>query len=268
MPTYKFRGIIADPSHAALELFAQSGEDEASRIVRVNGTYNKSSPYRGPPSREVDTAWERYWKTWMFGVDEKAYLASRPEHPSAAVRLPDGQYLATFEATHQLHCLYNLFRASYRDHYSEEQADYEENTVRWHERVDHCVEVLRQKLEWYAQIMILALILILILILFFSPYPLPHPIQDISYTHNSRWSSASLKGPLTNLYTRDFLVSSDRDTTILTYNWVEGRTKPVLNFNAARICPNWGPLDDFAQRRRTERMPTKPKDAVGLARIP
>ncbi|KAI1184163.1 hypothetical protein F5B17DRAFT_94911 [Nemania serpens] len=190
-----------------LELFAQSGEDEARRIVRVNGTYNKPSPYRGPPSRAVDTAWERYWKTWMFSVDEKAYLASRPEHPTAAVRLPHGQYLATFEATHQLHCLYNLFRASYRDYYPEEQTDYEENPAKWHERVDHCVEVLRQKLE------------------------------------------------------------CDCDTTILTYNWVKGRARPVLNFNAARICPNWGPMDEFAQRQRAE-MPTKPKDAVELAGIP
>ncbi|KAI1119424.1 hypothetical protein F5Y14DRAFT_437950 [Nemania sp. NC0429] len=199
---------IADLNHAALELFAQSGEDEARQIVRINGTYNKPSAYRGPPSREVDTAWERYWKTWMFGVDEKAYLASRPEHPSAAVRLSDGQYLATFEATHQLHCLYNLFRASYRDYYPEEQADYEENGAEWHERVDHCVEVLRQKLE------------------------------------------------------------CDRDTTILTYNWVKGRAKPVLNFNAARICPSWDPMDKFAERQRAKRMPKKPKDAVELARIP
>lgn len=185
-------GVITatDPSDTALELFAQSGEDEARRIVRVNGTYNKPSPYRGPPSRAVDTAWERYWKTWMFSVDEKAYLASRPEHPTAAVRLPHGQYLATFEATHQLHCLYNLFRASYRDYYPEEQTDYEENPAKWHERVDHCVEVLRQKLEWYAQIFIS----------FLFSYPhhltlLPRLISLVSYLHNSRlcYNASALK---------------------------------------------------------------------------
>lgn len=61
----------------------------------------------------------------------------------------DKRYLATLEATHQLHCLYNLFRASYLDAYPDERADCERDPLRWHERVDHCVDILRQKLEWY-----------------------------------------------------------------------------------------------------------------------
>ncbi|KAI0468030.1 hypothetical protein F4859DRAFT_517568 [Xylaria cf. heliscus] len=202
------RGIVANTSSKALQLFSQDAEYEARHMIRVNGTYNKPSPYRGPPNQHVDTAWERYWKTWIFSVDAEAYHASKPEHPSAAVRLPDGKYLATFEATHQLHCLYNLFRASYRDYYQDEQADYDADQAKWHERVDHCVETLRQKLE------------------------------------------------------------CDRDTTILTYNWVEGRSKPVINFNAARICPDWDLMDKFTQRHKVESMPRKSDGAVELARVP
>ncbi|KAI1296026.1 hypothetical protein F5Y03DRAFT_371137 [Xylaria venustula] len=191
-----------------LQLFARVAEEEAHHEIRVNGTYNRPSPYRGPPSREVETAWKHYWKTWTFGVDEEAYHASKPEHAPAAVRLPDGKYLATFEATHQLHCLYNLFRASYRDFYPEEQADYDKDQAKWHERVDHCIETLRQKLE------------------------------------------------------------CDRDTTILTYNWVEGMSKPVINFNAARICPSWDLMDKFAQRHKVESMPKKSDGVVELAGVP
>jgi hypothetical protein len=117
--------------------------------IRVNGTYNASSRFRGPPTPEVDTAWERYWKVWMVGVDEETFRASDPQHPESSVRLEKtGEYLATFEATHQLHCLYNLFRASYVDAYPAEKADYEQDPDNWHRRVDHCVEILRQKLEW------------------------------------------------------------------------------------------------------------------------
>ena len=92
-------------------------------------------------------------------------------------------YMGTFEATHQLHCLvsygirgtvnfepheeslsflhqtcpghhfltlmkYNLFRASYRDYYEEERLSFAADPVQYHSRLDHCVDILRQKLEW------------------------------------------------------------------------------------------------------------------------
>lgn len=90
----------------------------------------------------------------MFSVDEDDFQASHPQHPESAVRVQnggkdDGRYLATFAATHQLHCLYNLFRASYLDSYPDERSDYDEDPRKWHQRVDHCVDILRQKLEWY-----------------------------------------------------------------------------------------------------------------------
>ncbi len=88
---------------------------------------------------------------WTFSIDEETFRNSAPQYPEAAVYL-DGagekRYLATFEATHQLHCLYNLFRASNLDSYHDERRDYESDPRKWHERVDHCVEILRQKLEW------------------------------------------------------------------------------------------------------------------------
>ena len=119
------------------------------------GTYNASTPFKGPPTREVDEAWSEYWKVWTFSIDEGAFKASVPQHTEAAVRVKSEtggtehpQYLATFEATHQLHCLYNLFRASYLDYYTEEKKDFETDPADWHARVDHCVDVLRQKLVW------------------------------------------------------------------------------------------------------------------------
>ena len=119
----------------------------------MNGTYNTASPFKGPPSRDTDLAWEAYWKVWLVSVDQDAFVASHPQHPGAAVRLSggahEGRYLATLGATHQLHCLYNLFRAANLDAYPDERADYERDPRHWHGRVDHCVDILRQKLEWY-----------------------------------------------------------------------------------------------------------------------
>ncbi|RAK97882.1 oxidase ustYa family protein, partial [Aspergillus ibericus CBS 121593] len=177
--------------------------------IRVNGTYNAPSPYRGPPTPEVDAAWEEYWKVWMVGIDEETFQASNPQYPEASVRLEEsGQYLATLEATHQLHCLYNLFRASYLDVYQDERAEYEKDPRNWHERVDHCVEILRQKLE------------------------------------------------------------CDRDTGLITYNWVRGKKVPTANFNVQRMCPEWGVMDRWAVQRQVSELPTKPSNAVQLSFIP
>ncbi|GAB0146326.1 hypothetical protein EsHS_00006733 [Epichloe bromicola] len=184
-------------------------------LVRVNGTYNLRSPFTGPPSPEVFEAWEgRYWPVWMFGVDEAAFRASHPQHMSSAVRVDggahDGHYLATFEASHQLHCLFNLYRASYLDYGGEERLAYEENPATWHARVDHCVDILRQKLE------------------------------------------------------------CDRDTTLITYNWVRGKKGPTANFNVERECPDaaWTELSGWLQQHQITRVPTKPANVTELPAIP
>ncbi|KAI8627965.1 hypothetical protein F5Y19DRAFT_486541 [Xylariaceae sp. FL1651] len=176
------------PCRPSLELFSDRAEHGAYQQIRLNGT---------PDAR-----------TWIFSVDEEAFLASQPEYPDAAARLPDGRYMATFEATHQLHCFYNLFRATYRDQYVEEQADFDADPGMWHQRIDHCTEVLRQKLE------------------------------------------------------------CDRDTTVMTYNWVRGRKSAVLNFNSARMCPKWEISEKTAARTKLDGLPSKPRDATELTEIP
>ncbi|KAJ6437214.1 hypothetical protein O9K51_10185 [Purpureocillium lavendulum] len=202
-------------SLAAAEIFAADKASSTCHMTRVNGTYNISSPFTGPPTPEVDAAWARYWPTWMFSVDEAAFKASQPQHPKEAVRFEsgphDGRYLATFEATHQMHCLYNLFRASYLDSYPDEKADYDHDPGKWHERVDHCVEILRQKIE---------------------------------------------------------CLRSDRDTTLITYNWVKHKKGPTANFNVARACPAWDAMGRWGQRHEVTEVPVKGPNAVELSAIP
>ncbi|KAL6690463.1 hypothetical protein J3F84DRAFT_389412 [Trichoderma pleuroticola] len=138
---------LSTPPQAPLDIFWDHTDLSTHHMVRTNGTFNQTSPFRGPPTKEVDDAWGKYWQTWTFSVNEEQFKASMPQYTEEAVRLDDGRYLATFEYTHQLHCLYNLFRASYMDSYPDEKASYDENPQEWHGRVDHCIEILRQKLE-------------------------------------------------------------------------------------------------------------------------
>lgn len=47
-----------------------------------------------------------------------------------------------------MHCLYNLFRATNLEYYKDEARYAKEQSEDWHRRLDHCIDVLRQKIEW------------------------------------------------------------------------------------------------------------------------
>jgi hypothetical protein len=62
--------------------------------------------------------------------------------------------------------------------------------------------------------------------------------------------------------------NSDRDTTLITYNWVRGKRAPTANFNVARRCADWGSMEEWALQHEVKDVPTKPADALELPRIP
>jgi hypothetical protein len=61
---------------------------------------------------------------------------------------------------------------------------------------------------------------------------------------------------------------SDRDTSIITYNWVNGKKAPTVNFNVQRTCPDWGAMNRWAAQHEVVAPPTKPAQAVQLPFIP
>jgi hypothetical protein len=87
-----------------------------------------------------------------FKIDSHQYQYSNPEDPDSGVQIVhdsgEHEYLGTFAAMHQMHCLYNLFKATNLEYYDEERMDLEADSQNWHQRVNHCIDILRQKLEW------------------------------------------------------------------------------------------------------------------------
>ena len=73
--------------------------------VHFNGTLTHPSPYKGPPSQEVDQRWDNIAMLEPFGVSERT-IRGLGKDPAKAVKMPDGEkYLASVEVIHQLHCL-------------------------------------------------------------------------------------------------------------------------------------------------------------------
>ncbi|KAI1111506.1 hypothetical protein F5Y14DRAFT_464418 [Nemania sp. NC0429] len=89
------------------------------RNVKFVGSFETVTPYRGPPSPEIDAAWARFTMSpWADGT--AVVLSAGPEEVKAAkkdgeedwfnstVQLGDangGGMMATLEMFHQLHCL-------------------------------------------------------------------------------------------------------------------------------------------------------------------
>ncbi|MCJ1447482.1 MAG: hypothetical protein MMC23_007993 [Stictis urceolatum] len=121
------------------------------KVVTFEGTLDAPSPYRGPPSDDIDRAWN--WTTHVgpvdLGVDESD-LESLGLDAETVARYPDGVYMVEFEFSHQLHCLNLLRMASHMDYYQSRRIDFRESPGMVRTHLDHCVEMLRQTLMCHA----------------------------------------------------------------------------------------------------------------------
>ncbi|CZS90856.1 uncharacterized protein RAG0_01745 [Rhynchosporium agropyri] len=111
---------------------------------------NPSEPtYVGPPSQEIDTAWEVLLKNRYFSVtEEEAELTFGKSH--GLYNHPNGVgYLLGLDVFHALHCVEQLRRALDRDHYfnKETKLAYPDRDHR-----DHCLDHIRQQLMCHADL--------------------------------------------------------------------------------------------------------------------
>jgi hypothetical protein len=108
---------VPDPTIEVMEVWLTSiapAQDEVEYFnLNMSNEFGAESPYRGPPTPELDAAWEEIWHFGTIGIPhDKLATLNRQEH------LPDGRSLARIngstdhfqaylEVFHQLHCLVN-----------------------------------------------------------------------------------------------------------------------------------------------------------------
>ncbi|KAH8653084.1 hypothetical protein BGZ60DRAFT_533279 [Tricladium varicosporioides] len=117
-------------------------------LQRFNGALRDPNNFRGPPSDEIDKAWEgiilphkslfRLSKDELIRLNVSEYAAEYTEEMG-------GGYIAGLEVFHELHCVNMLRKATYMDYYLPKMTEWRDrDTLRFH--LDHCVDMLRQKL--------------------------------------------------------------------------------------------------------------------------
>ncbi|CAH0050947.1 unnamed protein product [Clonostachys solani] len=103
------------------------------------------SPYKGPPTPEVNRAWKDLMKYGVISVT--AEDIQRIGHNTTAVQFPDevgGGYLAVAMGTHHIHCLYFIWKDHHMDSFPQSKINKEEVPEMYERHYEHCVDYLRQ----------------------------------------------------------------------------------------------------------------------------
>ncbi|KAI1503730.1 hypothetical protein F5X99DRAFT_406730 [Biscogniauxia marginata] len=195
-------------------------------VQRFRGSFGLKTPYTGI-GPEVDAAWDNITDGPVggaIGITKEQWEAVNEYHEYPVLLDKDhgtGQYLASLDVFHQLHCVDLLRKSLHREYYDKHEGSFAgapESIVQGH--LEHCVETLRQTLMCHS------------------------------------------------------------DISLLTYNWVEGRSMPHPNFNTVHTCKKWDTLIEWNMKRDVtvewvdgvgKKMlspPIKPKNVKGMATPP
>ncbi|KAG2134403.1 uncharacterized protein EDB93DRAFT_1254523 [Suillus bovinus] len=145
------------PSKDDILLYSPANEAiESIGIVRFNGTWDRPSPYRGSPSPDVEAAWDRVTADGrLMSITPEQLLAIGEEPAPFMAMCPEeygGNYLATVEVIHQLHCINMVRQSTWGDHYTANDSDFIKNPSRWLIHLDHCIEILRQVIMCHSDV--------------------------------------------------------------------------------------------------------------------
>ncbi|KAG2365815.1 hypothetical protein BDR07DRAFT_1328799 [Suillus spraguei] len=125
-------------------------------ITRFNGTLDFPSIYRGPPSPEIDAAWNRISRNvGPTQMTRDELLKANATNLRSKVRLPDkvgGGYMASIEISHQMHCMNLLRKATWSEYYEPTDIAFQSTPEILRLHFDHCIDMIRQNIMCRADV--------------------------------------------------------------------------------------------------------------------
>ncbi|KAI3324407.1 hypothetical protein HD806DRAFT_67567 [Xylariaceae sp. AK1471] len=128
--------LPASPANAAISYKPQKYQTEAASV-----------PLIGPPSPELDAAWESLLQHSNIRIsDQDLHQLGRDNEPN--VELPDGGHAGLLYVFHDLHCLKRLHQYMFQDYYFPD-LDEEQRALNMQHNM-HCINQLRQSIMCHA----------------------------------------------------------------------------------------------------------------------
>jgi hypothetical protein len=128
------------------------------QTITFNGTLTHPSIFKGPPGPDTDAAWDHISFPPPFRISESDLLRLGGD-PRSAVKWPSSVpspsssdpspgYMAILETHHHLHCVNLLWQATHPAWYNgtHPREAWLDNPATQRIHLDHCVDILRQKL--------------------------------------------------------------------------------------------------------------------------
>lgn len=121
------------------------------KVVFHNNFHGDRTPWQGPPTDEVDKAWENSYID--IGVI-KIPKADADRLPNQTLPIPgeDDGYIVGVEVYHQLHCLDLIRRHLYPDRYGADTKMSPQGRIEYWIHLEHCIDNLRQTIMCYSDI--------------------------------------------------------------------------------------------------------------------
>ncbi|EPS98712.1 hypothetical protein FOMPIDRAFT_1031360 [Fomitopsis schrenkii] len=123
--------------------------------IVFKGSLHDHSVYQGPPSPEIDAAWDRISDLKPIRISEGNLAKIGKEPRPSLVKYHEefgGGYVATLEVAHYMHCLNMLRKRTYWDHYGPLDDTYQRDPDFYRVHLDHCIDLLRQTLMCSADV--------------------------------------------------------------------------------------------------------------------
>lgn len=127
-------------------------------LKTINGRFrDHDSPWRQPPSLEVDAAWDRISAEGieLIGISRDEITKSGKD-PSVCLKIPtpwdqnagEHPYIAQIDVFHQIHCLDMVRKEVFSEHYFKDITRTELRTA----HVNHCIHIILQNLMCNADV--------------------------------------------------------------------------------------------------------------------
>ncbi|RAL04917.1 oxidase ustYa family protein, partial [Aspergillus ibericus CBS 121593] len=120
------------------------------RDMNFSNRFAQQSKYRGPPTPDIEEAWQELLKLNPVSIpeDKIELLGRSPRWNWQRFQMSEngpseGSYVAGIEVFHQLHCLNLVRQFTWLDHYTTPPQGLTGSAVETRMHVDHCLETLR-----------------------------------------------------------------------------------------------------------------------------
>ncbi|CAO1598248.1 hypothetical protein XANCAGTX0491_002018 [Xanthoria calcicola] len=123
------------------------GIDTDFQEIRFKYSLWYRSPFKGPPTPEVEAAWQEIMQYGQISVTADDIV--RIGQNLSSVKYPEsagGGYLATAMGTHAIHCLHYVWQDHYIDSLPEVHSKKQAIPEMYERHYEHCVDYIRQNL--------------------------------------------------------------------------------------------------------------------------